>query len=33
MGWSARFRDTEGILIGLFQTDSTVPVPDSRVGG
>jgi hypothetical protein len=22
-----------GNLIGLFQTDSTVPVPDSRVGG
>jgi hypothetical protein len=33
MGWSARFRDTEGNLIGLFQTDSTVPVPDGGVGG
>ena len=27
MGWSARFRDTEGNLIGLFQTDPTVPLP------
>jgi hypothetical protein len=33
MGWSARFRDTEGNLIGLFQTDSTVPVPEGGVGG
>jgi hypothetical protein len=32
-GVVARFRDTKGNLIGLFQTDSTVPVPDSRVGG
>jgi len=27
MGWSARFRDTEGNTIGLFQTDPTVPLP------
>jgi predicted enzyme related to lactoylglutathione lyase len=27
MGWSARFRDTEGNVIGLFQTDPTVPLP------
>jgi uncharacterized protein len=24
MGWSARFRDTEGNLIGLFQMDPAV---------
>jgi uncharacterized protein len=27
MGWSARFRDTEGNIIGLFQTDPTVTLP------
>ena len=26
VGWSARFRDTEGNLVGLFQTDPTVPI-------
>ena len=31
MGWSARFRDTEGNLIGLFQTDPTVPFPGTDV--
>ena len=32
-GWSARFRDTEGNLIGLFQMDPTVGVPEGGVGG
>lgn len=32
-GWSARFRDTEGNLIGLFQMDSTVAVAEGGVGG
>lgn len=27
MGWSARFRDPEGNVVGLFQTDPTVPLP------
>ena len=27
VGWSARIRDTEGNLIGLFQSDGSVPVP------
>jgi predicted enzyme related to lactoylglutathione lyase len=31
MGWAARFRDTEGNLIGLFQTDPTVPLPETLV--
>ena len=31
LGWSARFRDTEGNLIGLFQPDPTVPLPGSGV--
>lgn len=26
-GWMARFRDSEGNLIGLFQEDPTVPMP------
>lgn len=28
MGWSAHVRDTEGNLVGLFQADATVPVPE-----
>lgn len=28
MGWSAHFRDSEGNLIGLFQADATVPMPE-----
>ena len=28
IGWSARFRDTEGNLIGLFQTDPTAAFPE-----
>ena len=31
VGWSARFRDTEGNLVGLFQTDPTVPIPGGGV--
>ncbi len=31
MGWSARFRDTEGNLIGLFQTDPSVPMTGTAV--
>lgn len=31
MGWSARFRDTEGNLIGLFQTDPSVPTTGTAV--
>jgi predicted enzyme related to lactoylglutathione lyase len=27
VGWTARFRDTEGNLVGLFQPDPTVPFP------
>jgi len=27
VGWSAHVRDTEGNLIGLFQTDENVPMP------
>ena len=26
-GWMARFRDSEGNLIGLFQEDPSVPMP------
>ena len=33
VGWSARFRDTEGNLVGLFQTDPTVPLPGGGVPG
>jgi len=33
VGWSARFRDTEGNLVGLFQTDPTVPRPGAGVPG
>ena len=33
MGWSARFRDTEGNLIGLFQMDPSVAVNDAGGGG
>lgn len=33
VGWSARFRDTEGNLVGLFQTDPTVPAPGGGVPG
>lgn len=33
IGWSARFRDTEGNLIGLFQTDPTVQAPEGVLGG
>lgn len=29
IGWSTRFRDTEGNLIGLFQPDDGVPLPGS----
>ena len=31
MGWSARFRDTEGNLNGLFQLDPTVPMTETVV--
>jgi len=31
VGWSARFRGTEGNLVGLFQTDPTVPIPGGGV--
>jgi predicted enzyme related to lactoylglutathione lyase len=27
LGWSAHFRDSEGNMVGLFQEDSTVPMP------
>lgn len=27
VGWTARFRDSEGNLMGLFQDDPTVPLP------
>jgi hypothetical protein len=27
VGWSLRFRDSEGNLVGLFQADSTVAMP------
>ena len=27
VGWSARFRDSEGNVIGLFQTDTAAPLP------
>jgi len=27
VGWNARVRDPEGNLIGLFQADTTVPMP------
>lgn len=27
VGWTARFRDSEGNTVGLFQPDATVPVP------
>jgi predicted enzyme related to lactoylglutathione lyase len=33
LGWSARFRDSEGNLVGLFQADSTVPMPEGVTGG
>ena len=33
VGWSARFRDTEGNLVGLFQMDPTVPLPAGGVPG
>lgn len=29
MGWMARFRDPEGNLVGLFQEDASVPLPDA----
>ncbi|WP_281401134.1 VOC family protein [Actinokineospora xionganensis] len=29
IGWSAHVRDTEGNLIGLFQGDENVPVPET----
>ena len=29
IGWTARFRDTEGNLVGLFQTDETAGMPDA----
>jgi uncharacterized protein len=29
MGWMARFRDSEGNLVGLFQEDASVPLPDA----
>ncbi|HEU4948252.1 MAG TPA: VOC family protein [Kribbella sp.] len=32
IGWSARIRDTEGNLIGLFQTDPTVAMPEGAPG-
>ena len=32
VGWSAHVRDTEGNLIGLFQEDSTVELPDTGEG-
>ena len=32
MGWSAHFRDSEGNLIGLFQADSSVPMPEGGIG-
>ncbi|HEX5997212.1 MAG TPA: VOC family protein [Jiangellales bacterium] len=32
-GWSARFRDSEGNVVGLFQMDPTVGVPEGGVGG
>lgn len=28
LGWSARFRDTEGNVVGLFQEDATAPMPE-----
>lgn len=31
-GWSAHFRDSEGNLIGLFQADSSVPMPEGGLG-
>lgn len=35
VGWNARVRDPEGNLIGLFQADTTVPMPamPGGVGG
>lgn len=33
VGWSAQIRDTEGNLIGLFQTDPSVPMPEGAPGG
>jgi predicted enzyme related to lactoylglutathione lyase len=32
VGWTARFRDSEGNLIGLFQADATVPMPEGGFG-
>jgi len=32
-GWSAHVRDSEGNLIGLFQSDETVPMPEGGLGG
>jgi hypothetical protein len=31
-GWSAHFRDSEGNLVGLFQQDPDVPMPESLMG-
>jgi predicted enzyme related to lactoylglutathione lyase len=33
MGWTAQFRDPEGNLIGLFQSDPTVPMPEGVIPG
>lgn len=32
MGWMARFRDSEGNTIGLFQEDTSVPMPEGGMG-
>ncbi|HXV94061.1 MAG TPA: VOC family protein [Pseudonocardia sp.] len=32
IGWSARVRDSEGNLVGLFQPDATVAGPDGGAG-
>ncbi|TXN29904.1 VOC family protein [Lacisediminihabitans profunda] len=32
VGWSARFRDSEGNLVGLFQEDPSVAMPEGMPG-
>lgn len=32
MGFSAHFRDSEGNLVGLFQADESVPMPEGLAG-